>query len=302
MAYDIDIGSTLIARFPGGGRRKPFAMTAALTGGLLAMLSAGFASAASTAPQTGQAVRGASECCPILELRQYTLYPGARDAFIALFERRFIESQEAVGIRVTGMFRDINDPDRVVWLRGFADMPSRLKALTDFYYGPVWAAYREQANPMLYDNDDVLLLHPASPGSGFTIDARQRAAIDAIPDRSQFVVATIYSFSDLVPAAFVEQFDRDVMPLLQRHGANVLGRFVSDKSPNTFARLPVREKDNVFVWVASFADRQAYDRYLDALGRDPRWRGELFAAIRKSLQRPPETLMLQPTPRSLIGH
>src|SRR5437868_5726448 len=32
----------------------------------------------------------------IVEIRQYTLYPGQRDVLIELFERAFIEAQEAV--------------------------------------------------------------------------------------------------------------------------------------------------------------------------------------------------------------
>ena len=42
---------------------------------------------------------------PILELRQYTLHPGQRDALISLFEEHFLEGQRAVGIRVDGQFR-----------------------------------------------------------------------------------------------------------------------------------------------------------------------------------------------------
>ena len=61
----------------------------------------------------------------VLELRQYTLHPGRRDDLIALFEREFIEPQEAAGIAVLGTFRDLDAPDRFVWLRGFADMPAR---------------------------------------------------------------------------------------------------------------------------------------------------------------------------------
>src|SRR6266700_2591120 len=68
--------------------------------------------------------RSEQYCCPIVELRQYTLHPGKRDAFIDLFDRQFIETQEAVGVRVIGQFRDVDDPNRFVWLRGFRDMPS----------------------------------------------------------------------------------------------------------------------------------------------------------------------------------
>jgi hypothetical protein len=71
-------------------------------------------------------------CCPVVELRQYTLHPGKRDILIELFDREFVESQEALGIRVIGQFRDLDSPDRFVWLRGFLDMNSRAKALSDF--------------------------------------------------------------------------------------------------------------------------------------------------------------------------
>ena len=44
-------------------------------------------------------------CCPIVELRQYTLHPGKRDVLIDLFDREFVESQEALGMKVIGQFR-----------------------------------------------------------------------------------------------------------------------------------------------------------------------------------------------------
>jgi quinol monooxygenase YgiN len=276
--------------------------SAAFVGGILATLSSGHADAAPRDGQTAHEAPGATACCPIVELRQYTLYPGKRDAFIPLFESTFIESQEAVGIVLTGLFRDINDANRFVWIRGFDSMQARRKALTDFYYGPVWQAHRGRANPMLYDNDNVLLLHPAVTGSGFVVDAGKRPAVGDRPVRNDFVVGTLYYFEQPVPEAFVAQFEQELKPLFEKSGARVLASYASEKSPNTFERLPVREKDNVFVWFASFADRAAYDRYIDTLAHDQRWSGELFASLNKALLRPPETLMLQPTTRSLVGH
>ena len=68
---------------------------------------------------------------------QYTLHPGARDTLVALFEAEFVTGQEAAGIHVIGTFRDLDDPDRFVWLRGFSTMDDRKAALERFYYGPV---------------------------------------------------------------------------------------------------------------------------------------------------------------------
>ena len=69
---------------------------------------------------------------PVVELRQYALHPGQRDVLIDLFDREFVESQEAVGATVIGQFRDLDQPDRHVWLRGFADMDARKTMLEAF--------------------------------------------------------------------------------------------------------------------------------------------------------------------------
>src|ERR1700734_1087769 len=98
----------------------------------------------------------ATTFCPIVELRQYTLHPGKRNVLIDLFEREFVETQEAAGMTLIGQFRDLDDPDRFVWLRGFADMSSRAQALAAFYGGPAWQAHRDAANATMIDSDNVL--------------------------------------------------------------------------------------------------------------------------------------------------
>src|SRR2546421_11181848 len=73
---------------------------------------------------------------PVVELRQYTLRPGQREVLIDLFDRELVESQEAAGMAIVGQFRDLDDPDRFVWIRGFSSMPARARALASFYGGP----------------------------------------------------------------------------------------------------------------------------------------------------------------------
>ena len=242
----------------------------------------------------------AEECCAVVELRQYITYPGKRDDLSTLFERKFIESQEEVGIRVLGQFRDSNDPHRFTWMRGFPAMPARKQALTEFYGGPLWKRWKSDANATLYDNDDVLLLKPASPGTGFALDAVKRPGKNMTAPQAGLVVATIYYFKQPVSAEFINDFNADLAPIFQRSGAHILGRFVSEKSVNTFAQLPVREDVNVFVWFARFADRADYDKYNARLAQDAHWRDHMFAALYKSLAAAPTTLMLEPTARSLI--
>jgi hypothetical protein len=101
---------------------------------------------------------------PVVELRQYTLHPGARDTLVEIFEARFVESQEELGIAIGGLFEDLDDPDRFVWMRGFASMEARREALQAFYFGSrAWKEHGPAANATMIDSDDVLLLRPADP-------------------------------------------------------------------------------------------------------------------------------------------
>src|SRR5438552_16977827 len=89
---------------------------------------------------------------PVVELRQYTLHPGQRDVLIDLFDREFVETQEEVGMRVIGQFRNAEHANQFAWLRGFADMESRARGLQAFHGGPVWAAHRNAANATMIDS------------------------------------------------------------------------------------------------------------------------------------------------------
>src|SRR5207253_10536923 len=127
-----------------------------------------------TEPIGDRQIQSSPLCCPVVELRQYILHPGKRDVLIDLFDREFIETQEALGIKIIGQFRDLDHPDRFVWLRGFGDMTSRAKALTDFYGGAVWNAHRGAAQPTMLDADNGLLLPPARPTSAASPDNSNR--------------------------------------------------------------------------------------------------------------------------------
>jgi len=239
-------------------------------------------------------------CCPIVELRQYTLHPGQRDVLIDLFDREFIESQEAFGMKVIGQFRDLINPNRFVWLRGFRDMPSRAEALKDFYGGPVWKTHRDAANATMIDSDNVLLLHTATPSSGFSFGNKERPRAGANEARSELIVATICYFDAPVDAGFVQSFEKTMKSALIGSGATVLAYFVTEHSENTFPALPVREGENVFLWFARFNDPAAYERHIAALTQFPRWRDEISKELARRLKREPEILKLLPTTRSLL--
>jgi quinol monooxygenase YgiN len=243
----------------------------------------------------------ASTCCPIVELRQYTLRPGQRDVLIELFDREFIETQEAEGMKILGQFRDLDNPDRFVWLRGFPDMPERARALGAFYGGPAWKAHSKTANATMVDVNNVLLLHPARPASGFSLENLHRPSPGSADVSKQLVIGTVYYFDESPGNDFLDLFEHEVLPLLRDAGASILGQFVTESSPNTFPALPVREGEPVFVFFSTFRDGAAYDQYLAELGRSPRWNGGTEKALSGRLKRAPETLRLSPTARSLLG-
>jgi hypothetical protein len=191
----------------------------------------------------------------IVELRQYTLHPGMRDGFIELFDRELVETQEAVGMLVIGQFRDLDDPNRFVWLRGFPTLPARAAGLTAFYGGPVWATHRTAANAMMVDSDNVLLLRPARPTSMFQL--RGERGNEAVG----VVSATIYYFDAPIADAFAEQFDEAL--------GGGLGLFVTDPRPKNFPALPVREVEQVIVWFGRAPAREFPDHLARRLSRPP---------------------------------
>ena len=179
-------------------------------------------------------------------------------------------------------------------------MPSRARALTDFYGGPVWKAHREAANATMIDSDNVLLLHPATPTSGFSLGNRERPRPGSNETRSELIVATIYYLDAPVDAAFAQFFEKTVKPAVTGSGATVLAYFATEHSENTFPALPVREGENVFVWFARFNNPAAYERHSAALTQFPRWRDAISKEFARRLKRQPEILKLSPTTRSLL--
>jgi len=239
-------------------------------------------------------------CCPVVELRDYHMRPGRRDELVALFEEHFVEGQERCGMRILGQFRNRRDPDRFVWMRGFPDMEARLRALEEFYGGPTWAAHRDAANQTMIDSSDVLLLRPGD-GRGLSL-VGERPGPDAPETQGGLLGAVIHPLRAEVD---VDQA-RSLARALAEAAAPALGdgvfigALVTERSANTFPRLPVREGENLLVWLASFPDLEAYQA---ARGRvRSAWTARLAPALRPHLAGDERVLELIPTRRSLLRH
>lgn len=233
--------------------------------------------------------------CAVVELRQYTLKPGRRDELVALFDREFVETQEAVGMKVLGQFRDLDAPDRFVWLRGFAGMASRRAGLQAFYGGPVWAGHGPAANATMLDSDDVLLLRPAWEGAAVSL-REPRPDRSATAPATGFVDLTVFPLREPASPALLALARERLAPCLTAGGARHTAWYVTEPSPNDFPRLPVREGEPVLVGIALFDDDGAYTRFV----RDGAWQRDAAPALAPYLASPPQALRLAPTARSAI--
>jgi hypothetical protein len=177
---------------------------------------------------------------PLVELRRYTLRPGSRAQFVQLFETELVEPQEAVGIRVGGIFVDLDRPDMFVWLRGFAPGVDPGTALTAFYSGPVWQRHGPAANAMMIDSDNVFALRPVPGIAGLPV-----------PGGDRMMAGVVLGEPDPVAlAADVGAVADAPVAVLRTTG-----------EPNYFPPLPLRQEQAV-VWFATVADHAAVaDRF-----------------------------------------
>ena len=74
----------------------------------------------------------------ILEIRHYTIKPGQREEFITFFEQTNRKALRDAGMLVFGPLRDLDDQDKVHWMRAFESLDAREKIKASFYEGTVW--------------------------------------------------------------------------------------------------------------------------------------------------------------------
>ena len=231
----------------------------------------------------------------VLELRQYTLRGGQRETLISLFEKEFVTPQNEAGCFVRGTFRDLDDPDRFVWIRGFVDMVSRKLALESFYGGPVWQRHKAAANASMVDSDDVLLLRPAETARlAFAWKSR-------VTGLAAIYAAFVYYLNGTSINEFWTFYRATIRPRLAALGADPPLELHSETAANNFPRLPVREREEVFLWMgkwSSVADLQAFqERWAGQSG----WRDSVPESLMPALMRKPEILRLAPTAGSELS-
>ena len=210
----------------------------------------------------------------VVELRQYVLKPGAADALVEVFEAELVESQEALGMAVGGLFRDRDDADRFVWMRGFSSMEARRVALGAFYGGPVWKQHGPAANATMVDSDDVHLLRAINPQGGLKLTDLMR-----YPGHGYALLVSELRFPEMVG-----NYHLWLRLFLRKAGALPIASFATLPAANNFPRLPVWQNRTVHV----------------ALLRSDVAVPPLPSDLRGWLRAEPEAIHLAPTTKSLL--
>src|SRR6185503_18594872 len=168
----------------------------------------------------------------VIELRNYLLKPGTRESFIKYFEEHFLDSQ--LGAHILAPFRIKGEDDRFFWIRGFADMQSRLAFLRGFYeQGEVWKRFGSGANEMMLDSDHVHLLKPLSASFDWSELATEAGV----------VVIDFYLAKEKQLAQLIGAFERDYVSSLTKKPTLL----ITEMASNDFPRLPVIQDPNLLV-------------------------------------------------------
>ncbi|RYZ40248.1 MAG: NIPSNAP family protein, partial [Myxococcaceae bacterium] len=150
--------------------------------------------------------------------------------------------------------------------------------------------HRNAANATMRDSDNVLLLRPVRPDTGFVHPGTPRPppGTDARPDSR--VEVTLCSLKAPADEALTACFEQHVRPVLTELGAAPKALLQTEPAENTFPALPVRTGEHVFAWLTVFPDaRQLHHRAAVKAWAEP---------LQPWLSAPLEHLTLAPTARS----
>lgn len=74
----------------------------------------------------------------IVEMRTYRLKPGMRARFLEVFRTRSVPEHRKLGMRISGPFLSVDEPDVFFFMRAFPDLASREPLKARFYQGELW--------------------------------------------------------------------------------------------------------------------------------------------------------------------
>lgn len=97
----------------------------------------------------------------IVEMRTYRLKPGMRAPFLEIFQTKSIPEHLRLGMKISGPFLSVEDPDVFFFMRGFPDLASREPLKARFYEGELWKRELESSLMPMIDRYEVVVVDDA---------------------------------------------------------------------------------------------------------------------------------------------
>ncbi len=199
----------------------------------------------------------AAENIGVIELRNYLLKEGKRDAFIDYFESHFIESQKVLNGYPLAQYSVKGSDHNFCWIRGFENMSTRGTFLPAFYYGAYWKQHRNMANAMIANNDNVHLLRPLVWQQDSLVPVASISSALLQPHQRIAVVDFYIANSKL--QQLLTLFAKNYLPIVKRCDIDAYTLWISEEIPNDFPQLPVFQDKNLLVAITFYKDEQEYN-------------------------------------------
>jgi hypothetical protein len=97
----------------------------------------------------------------IIEMRTYKTKPGKRCQFLEIFRSKSIPAHTEIGMKISGPFLSVEDPNTFFFMRGFPDLVSREPMKAKFYEGELWKSELENVLLPMLENYEVVVVEDA---------------------------------------------------------------------------------------------------------------------------------------------
>ena len=199
----------------------------------------------------------------VIELRNYLLKPDTLNTFNSVFEDHFLEIQNVLGGPVIGHFKIRNIDDHFFWIRGFADMASRLNFLQCFYdRSSGWRKHKSEANNMILDSDQVHLLRPLNNEGDWHTDSYGIVQND-LAWTKKILAIDYYTAKEGKLGELADLFRIDYLSHLPAPLSNCTTLWITETSKSEF-RHPVIQDKNLLVVITSYQNSEECDAQIKA--------------------------------------
>jgi hypothetical protein len=97
----------------------------------------------------------------IIEMRTYKTKPGKRSQFLEIFCAKSIPAHTEIGMKISGPFLSVEDPNTFFFMRGFPELASREPMKAKFYEGELWKSELENVLLPMLENYEVIVVEDA---------------------------------------------------------------------------------------------------------------------------------------------